>query len=155
MNKLEQLKKAFGERANEDLPRLAHHSWCTLEMVKPKGVITIDMLDDLYCGLVSGVMCNLGSGKVPEIMEGIGPNAEDRHSVKSYQMLFDELVHFSNSLSSLEDWVIKNPESEQWVEFIEGAFKIEEEYKKDPEAWLVSYRKMLSENFVFKPFDLN
>ena len=67
MNKLEKLKEAFKE-VDFPLSQLAHYSWCTLELGKSYKP-SIEMLDVLYCGLVSGVIGNLGSGKIPEYIE--------------------------------------------------------------------------------------
>ena len=90
-NNLEAIKKAC-EDNNLEFERFVHASFLTVELgnsFKP----TVDVLDDLYCGLVGGVMYNLGSGKTPMIMEGIGPDAEDRNTLESWEKLRSELIY--------------------------------------------------------------
>ena len=142
MTKLEKLKEAFKDHEDGMLEYLAYHSWCTLELGKSYRP-TIDMLDDLYCGFVSGVMYNLGSGKTPEYMDEIGPSPEERHSKESYSKLWFELIHLGKITYEKEEWLLKNPESEEWAKWIEEALILENSYNQNPEKWLIEFRNQL------------
>jgi len=139
MNKLEEIKKACVDN-NLEFERFEHASFLTTELggsFKP----TVDMLDDLYSGLVGGVIYNLGSGKTPMIMEGIGPEAEDRNTLESWEKLRSELIYgLGNIAYPFEEWVKENKQSEDWVEIISSATKLDEEFKEDPNKWCVDLR---------------
>lgn len=140
MNNLEKLKKAC-EDNNLDFERFVHASFLTTELgnsFKP----TVDMLDDLYCGLVGGVMYNLGSGKTPMIMEGIGPDAEDRNTLESWEKLRSELIYSLGGMTyPFEEWIKENKESEDWVDIISKSTKLDEEFKSNPNKWCVELRE--------------
>lgn len=114
-----------------------YNSWCTLNI--DKASITVEMLDDLYTGLVSGVMYNLGRDKTPMRMEGIGPNPEDRFSKESYNKVFDELGHFVSMTNPVEEWEIQHPESE-WPDIIEKHMSWEQIH---PEHKMLQLRQIL------------
>ena len=141
MSKLDMFKKAFDGQENY-LSRLAYHSWLILQLgklYKP----TIDMLDDLYTGFVSGVMYNLGSGKTPEYMEGVGPTPEERFYRKKYESLFYSLIELGTSEFPFDSWILSHPESEEWADWIERSIVVEGEYTKDPEKWLLDFKELL------------
>jgi hypothetical protein len=141
MSDLNMLKKAFDGQENY-LAKLAYHSWLTLQLGKLY-TPSIDMLDDLYTGFVSGAMYNLGSGKTPEYMEGIGPTDEERFSKKKYENLFHSLVELGTHAFPFEGWIKSHPESEEWADWIQRSIVVEGEYLKQPEKWLLEFRELL------------
>jgi hypothetical protein len=145
MSKLETLKKAFQDQGMiEMLPRLAYNSWCALELGRSY-YPSIDMLDDLYTGFVSGVLANLGSGKTPVYLEqdeiGVGP--EKRFTAEGYMKLWYSLTELGSQTYPYDEWVKENSESEKWAEWIEEAILKENAYKLNPEKWLVEFRESL------------
>tara|TARA_R110000772_G_C13310268_1_gene440118 strand:- start:33325 stop:33771 length:447 start_codon:yes stop_codon:yes gene_type:complete len=140
MSKLEILKKTC-EDNGLPLSYLAHKSFLTTELCKSFHP-TVDMLDDLYCALVGGVICNIGKGRTPMYMEGIGPTPEERHTMERYEMLRNEITYMLGEHAyPYEKWLKKNPESDKWVELIELANKDDEAFKDNPEKWLLELRK--------------
>jgi hypothetical protein len=140
MNNLEDIKKAC-EDNDLEFERFVHASFLTTELGKSFKP-TVDMLDDLYCGLVGGVMYNLGSGKTPMIMEDIGPAAEDRNTLEFWENLRIELIYgLGGTAYPFEEWIKENKQSEDWVEIISSATKLDEEFKADPNKWCVDLRE--------------
>ena len=138
--KLKQLKEAF-KNNKVSLEKLAYHSWCANKLgklFKP----TISQLDDLYTGFVSGSLVNLGSGKIPEYLDGLGP--EIRYSNEGYTKLFYSLCELGTLEFTFEDWQLENPESEDWAIYIEDAIKLETIYNSNPEKWLIEFRLKIS-----------
>jgi hypothetical protein len=139
MSKLEAIKKTC-EDNDLEFEKFVHASFLTVELgnsFKP----TVDMIDDLYCGLVGGVMCNLGRGKTPMLMEGVGPDAEDIHTLESWEKLRSELIYsLGNKAYPFDDWIKENKQSEDWVDIINSATKIDEDFKADPNKWCVDLR---------------
>lgn len=121
-----------------------YNSWCALN-IQESG-ITVEILDDLYVGLVSGVMYNLGRGKTPMRMEGIGPNPEDRFSNESYNKVFDELSYFTSQAVSIDSWEKICPES-KWPELMEAHMEWE---KISPEERLSNLRNTLIKKYTRK-----
>jgi hypothetical protein len=146
MSKLKKLKKAFEDNAmSEMLPMLAHNSWCSLELGK-SFYPSIDQLDDLYCGMVAGVLGNLGSGKTPEYVPDLGPDPKDRHSEENYMKLYYCLSYeFGGQAFPREEWLVNHPESEDWAVWIEKALAQENVYKSNPEIWLGNLRRAITE----------
>ncbi len=148
ISKLENLKTAL-ESQGLSLPMLAYHSWNTVDSIKNKS-LTIEMLDDLYCGLISGAPFVNEKGHV-DYVPGTGPSEKDKFTTESYLKLFFSLVEFSYAKHSKEEWLEKNKESEKWVEWIEEALTIEDEFKKNAESLLLNYRyQLIKEKHVFK-----
>ena len=106
---------------------------------------TVEQLDDLYTGLVSGVLGNLGRGKTPEIIDELSTvNAEDRHTIDSYMKLYYSLtMDYGSHAISREEFFGKNPESDNWVIWVESAFEQEEIYRSNPEKWLLNLRNKI------------
>jgi hypothetical protein len=76
----------------ESLPRLAYLAFLETNLGK-RIFCTVENLDDLYTGMVSGVLGNLGRGKTPEIIDELSTVAEnDRHTPDSYNKLYMSLV---------------------------------------------------------------
>ena len=143
MESLKLIKEAMGERA-EDLPRFVHFSWCIKELGKSYKIKS-DELDDLYTGLVSGVIGNLGSGKDPEFVKELSSLQEnDRFSNESYLKLFYCMVEYGRYLHPFDEWIKTNPESDTWVDYVTEASEIESIYEKDPEKWLAEFRIEIS-----------
>jgi len=141
MNKEEQLKKlklACSEM-NIDFGYFIWKSYLTVELGKGYKP-TVDQLDDLYCVFVSGVLCNLGSGKKPEYMEDIGPTKEERYAIQGYQKLRDNLIYMGCIAYPYEEWIEQNSESEEWVDLALKAAKLNKEFDKNPEGWCIQLR---------------
>ena len=143
MSKLQKLKDTLIKKDSiENLPLLAHCCYCILELgnsYKP----TVEQLDDLYAGLVSGIVFNLGSGKVPEVLEDFGP--EDKHSEDCYRNLwFCLTMELGFSVYPSEQWFEDHPESDEWADLIERGLALEIEYFSDPEKWLIAFRQKIS-----------
>jgi hypothetical protein len=139
-NKLRVLKKTCDEHGI-DMQLFAYSSFLTIQLgegYKP----TIDQLDDLYCGLVGGVLYNLGSGKTPEYMEGVGPKKEDRNTLESWKSFRYTLIHeLGGVFYPYEEWKKDNPENEDWVKMIEKSMKLDEEFEADPNKWALELRE--------------
>jgi hypothetical protein len=133
------LKKSCSD-VGVDVSRFVWRSYLVTklgETYKP----TVDQLDDLYAGLVSGVLCNLGSGKTPEYMEGIGPSPEERHSIERYRMFREEIIYGLGGLAHpYEEWIKENEENEDWVDLVLNANKSDVEFEEDPEKWCIELR---------------
>ena len=141
MNKLEKIKEEC-DRNSIDLSRMVWISYLTVELGKSYKP-TIDQLDDLYSVLVGGVLSNLGRGKIPEYMEGIGPKEEERNTLDSWRKLRNTLIYdFGGLCYPYEKWIKENPESEGWVDLIGLSMEMEEEFERDPNKWAVDLRKM-------------
>ncbi len=70
MENSETLKRLVGQ---ENYCKLVYYSWliCNLEIkFKP----TIDQFDDLYTGLISGILWNLGKSTPPEVDTNMLPD---------------------------------------------------------------------------------
>lgn len=134
---LEAIKIELGEGAG-DLPQFTHFSWCIKEFGKSYK-ISIDMLDDLYVGLVSGIP---GAPELGEI--GLGPIPEERFSSENYLKLFYSIVEYGRILFPFDEWIKTHPEGQEWVDIIEEASAVNEEFEKDPERWLINLRETLS-----------
>ena len=135
--------KEYCKRTNIDLDWLAHQSWVTLHLHESN--LTVEMVEDLYVGMVSGVYMNLGSGKEPELMEGVGPAPEDRHTPDAYIRLWLELTSFAKEAFPFEEWLLTYPESEEWVTFITESRRLEKQMANDPDKWFMGFRKKLSQ----------
>ena len=139
-SKLERLKEALEyQKMLEWLPKLAHNSFCTIELGNSY-YPTIEQIDDLYTGFVSGVIGNLGSGKTPTKIEGIGPSSEEESNEGYIALWYSLTQDLGSSTYPFEEWVQQNPESEKWVDYIIAATDIENEYKLDPEKWLTELK---------------
>ena len=144
---LEKLKKVCNDNGI-DISRMIWASYLTVELGKSFKP-TVDQLDDLYCGLVGGVLCNLGSGKVPEYMEGIGPPSEERNSLKNWEKLRYELIFgFGGMVYPYHEWIKENRESEEWVNIVMESHRLDGEFKKDPNKWCVELRENCKKIFL-------
>ena len=115
-----------------------HNSWCILNI--DKAPITIDMLDDLYYGLVSRVMYKLSTGKTHKI-------AKDQYTKATYNKVFDELSYFVSETIPIDVWELKFPET-MWPDIIEQHIEWEQE---DPESRMIKLRSILSNRHTKKP----
>ena len=129
------------------LSKLAYYSWC-INQLGETYTVTVEQLDDLYCGFVSGVLYNLGSGKTPEYMQEVGPSQEERFSPNLYKNLWNSLIEIGTHIYPYDRWVEENPESEKWADYIESGLLKENEFNSDPEKWLISFRKKLIYNKI-------
>jgi hypothetical protein len=146
MNRNEEILAELKLRYEEKLPNFIHFSWCTVELNNANtSLLTVEMLDDLYCGLVSGVLCNLGSGKTPEYMDGVGPSEEERFTKERYEIVWFELIGLICSANPIEQWLIAHPESEQWIDYLDEGMKLQIQFDENPEQWLVNFRTKLSQ----------
>ena len=131
----------------EEFNRFVHFSWCIKELGVSYKINPNDM-DDIYTGLVSGVIGNLGSGKTPEFIEELSSMKEDeRFSKESYMKLFYCMVEYGRHLNPYEEWVVKNPESDEWINYILEATELSSSYEEDPEKWLLEFRHKMTYHF--------
>ena len=143
---LQLLKEQFTDPT--ELPGFVHFSWCIKELGKSYKINPNDM-DDLYTGLVSGVIGNLGSGKDPQFIEELSSLKEnERFTMDNYMKLFYCMVEYGRYLNPLEEWLKDNPESGKWMEYVVEATELSEEYQKDPEKWLIGFRSNMVQNFI-------
>lgn len=139
MSDLEAIKEHCNN-AGLDFKTLVHHCYVVTQLGEGYK-FTVEQLDDLYSGLVGGVWCNLGRGKTPELMEGIGPDPEDRNTLESWGKLRSELIFHGNSFYPQDEWLENNEESEEWVSYVKEAFMLDLKFEKDPEKWFVELRE--------------
>jgi len=137
---IEKLKKACSDNGI-DISKMIWASYLTVELGKSYKP-TVDQLDDLYCGLVGGVLCNLGSGKIPEYMESIGPPPEERNSFENWEKLRHQLIFGLGEMAyPYDEWIKENTESDEWVNLIIESSRLDEEFKKDPNKWSIELRE--------------
>ena len=136
------------EKMNIDFGFIAYTSFLTIELGKSYKP-TVDQLDDLYCVLVGGVLYNLGSGKTPEYMEGIGPSPEERNSLENWEKLRNELIYTLGGLAyPYEEWKKNNPMSEKWTEYIIASMDIDNQFKNNPEKWCIELRESCKKHHI-------
>ena len=137
---LEKLKKACSDNGI-DISKMIWASYLTVELGKSYKP-TVDQLDDLYSGLVGGVLYNLGSGKIPEYMDEIGPPPEERNSLENWEKLRHELIFgFGGMAYPYDEWIKENTESDEWVNLVIESSRLDEEFKKDPNKWSIELRE--------------
>jgi len=137
--KLEKLKEAFS-KYNLEISRLAHHSYCMLELGKSYRP-TIDMLDDLYTRFVSG-----GINNTLIDLDGGPPENEKLQQVDYTKLLFSLVEMGTTYVFPYDEWVKQYPESDEWAIWIEASLVLEDEYLKNPENWLLNFRKKLNKS---------
>lgn len=130
------------ELTEEELRHAAYYNWLVTELGNLYAP-TVDQLDDLYTGLVSGIVCNLGRGKLPEILEGSGP--KEPHSAKAFLSLWYSLLYCGNEKYPRDEWIVDHGVPAEWHDLIERGCAIEEEYLADPGKWLAEFRKKITE----------
>lgn len=101
---------------------------------------TVDQFDDLYAGFVGGVWCNLGSGKTPELMEGVGP--KERHTKDGYRNLFSQLLYNEFKIQTDID-----------ARLIIRMQEIDDAYDADPEKSLAMMRGNMKSGFQHEQND--
>jgi len=137
---IEQIKERC-EKMGIHFEFVAYTSFLTVELGKSYKP-TVDQLDDLYTGLVGGVIYNLGKGKTPEYMDGIGPKPEERNSLENWEKLRNELIYSLGGLTySYDEWKESNPISEKWTEYIIKSMVLDNQFKDNPEKWYVELRE--------------
>jgi len=145
---VDKLVEAISEYVTEKQhEKVVHYCYCDMHL--EKSGVTIDMLDDLYCGLVGGVLCNFGHGRTPEYMEGIGPSSEERHSLERYEMMFMELTCIVKNEYSLEEFKKDFPKKE-WKSILKEYEKYIKKRTENPEETLVSLRMALREKMELR-----
>tara|TARA_X000000368_G_scaffold148340_1_gene116996 strand:- start:1043 stop:1489 length:447 start_codon:yes stop_codon:yes gene_type:complete len=134
MEKLETLKQVC-EETNVDFTEFVWRSYLVVELGKSY-TPTLEQFDDLYVGLVGGVLGNLGSGKTPEYIEGIGPSDDDKNTLESWSKVRDELIYTLGSLICPYDkWIKVNKESKEWESIVIESYRLDKEFKEDPNKW--------------------
>lgn len=139
MIELERLKKVC-EESNTDFEKFIWQAYLVVELGKSYKP-TLEQFDDLYTGLVGGSLANLGSGKTPEYIEGIGPPKEEINTLESWDKFRNELIYTLGALiCPFHEWIKRNKESKEWLYLSAISFKLDEEFKQDPNGWAVELR---------------
>jgi hypothetical protein len=139
------------EKMNIDFAFVAYSSFLTIELGKSYKP-TVDQLDDLYAVLVGGALCNLGSGKTPEYMDGIGPSPEERNSLENWEKLRNELIYTLGGLAHpYEEWKKNNLISQKWTEYIIVSMDLDNQFKENPEKWCIELRESCKNKVIKDP----